>query len=88
VNSDVSFGIAMGYVLKACLQLRYLAIDVLLFRAFASAGIYLPSLCLAMGIHVTILGMQVLAVLHKFSGECSVIAALDRVTLISKKFVS
>jgi hypothetical protein len=39
----------------ACLLVRYLAIDVLFFHAFASAGICLASRWLAMGIHVTIL---------------------------------
>jgi hypothetical protein len=34
--------------------MRCLAKDVLLLRAFASAGMYLPSRWLAMGIHVTI----------------------------------
>jgi hypothetical protein len=38
----------------ACLHIRCLAIDVLLFRAFASAGTRLPTRCLAMDVHVTI----------------------------------
>jgi hypothetical protein len=41
-------------VKDACLQLRCLAIDVLLFCVFASVGMCLPSRCLAMGIHVTV----------------------------------
>jgi hypothetical protein len=37
-----------------CLLVRYLAINVLLFRAFASAVMCLASRCLAMGIYVTL----------------------------------
>jgi hypothetical protein len=40
---------------KASLLIRCLAIDVLLLRAYASAGMCLPSRCLAMGLYVTIL---------------------------------
>jgi hypothetical protein len=36
------------------LVFRYLAIDVLFFRALALAGMGLPSRCLATGIYVTI----------------------------------
>jgi hypothetical protein len=39
---------------KTCLQLRCLAVDVALFRAFASAGTSLPRRCLVMGVHVVI----------------------------------
>jgi hypothetical protein len=39
---------------EACLQHCCLAIDVLLSRTFASAGMRLVSHCLAMSIHVTI----------------------------------
>jgi hypothetical protein len=39
---------------EACLPRRCLAIDVLLFHAFASAGMCLASRCVAMGMHVTI----------------------------------
>jgi hypothetical protein len=42
-------------VKNACLLIRYLAVDILMLRAFTSAGMYLPSRCLAMGIHVIIL---------------------------------
>jgi hypothetical protein len=38
----------------ACLLVRCLTIDVLLFRAFASAGMCLPTRFLAMNIPVTI----------------------------------
>jgi hypothetical protein len=41
-------------VKEACLLIRYVAVDVLLLCAFASAAVYLPSRCLAMGIHVTL----------------------------------
>jgi hypothetical protein len=41
-------------VQNACLLIRYLEMDVLLFRAFTSAGICLPTRCLAMGVHVAI----------------------------------
>jgi hypothetical protein len=41
-------------VKKAYLLIRCLAMEVLLLSAFASAGICIPSRCLAMGIHVTI----------------------------------
>jgi hypothetical protein len=40
---------------EACLPRRCLAIDVLLFRMFASAEICLANRCLAMRIHITIL---------------------------------
>jgi hypothetical protein len=39
-------------VKEACLLVRYLAVDVLIFRAFPSAGMCLPSRCLAMDMHV------------------------------------
>jgi hypothetical protein len=39
---------------EVCLLIRCLAVDVLL-RAFSSAAMCLPSCCLAMGIHVTII---------------------------------
>jgi hypothetical protein len=39
---------------KACLLIRCLAMDVLLLRALAPAGMCLPSRCLAMGLNVTI----------------------------------
>jgi hypothetical protein len=41
-------------VKEACLLIRCLAVDVLMLRTFASAGMCLPSRCLEMGIHVTI----------------------------------
>jgi hypothetical protein len=41
-------------VQNACLLVRYLAMDVLFFRAFTSAEICLPTRCLAMGIHVIV----------------------------------
>jgi hypothetical protein len=34
-------------------MIRCLAVDVLLWRAYASAGMFLPSRCLAMGLYVT-----------------------------------
>jgi hypothetical protein len=40
---------------KVCLLSCCLAVDVLLLRAYAHAGMCLPSRCLAMGVHVTIL---------------------------------
>jgi hypothetical protein len=42
-------------VKEDCLLIRYLAMDVLLLRAFASARICLPSRCLAIGLYVSIL---------------------------------
>jgi hypothetical protein len=48
-------------VKEAYLLIRCLAIDAKL-RAFASAGICLPSCCLAMNVHVTILNRSVRAV--------------------------
>jgi hypothetical protein len=42
-------------LLKRRFMIRCLAIDVLLLRALAPAGMCLPSRCLAVGIHVTIL---------------------------------
>lgn len=39
---------------RSVLPLQCLVTDVLLFRAFASAGTYLTNRCLAMGLHVTI----------------------------------
>jgi hypothetical protein len=39
---------------EVCLLIRCLAIGVLLLRAFACAGICLPSCCLAMGIHAIV----------------------------------
>jgi hypothetical protein len=39
---------------RMCLLVRYLAMDVLFFRAFASTGMCLPSRCQSVGIHVTI----------------------------------
>jgi hypothetical protein len=39
-------------VKEVCLLIRCLAMNVLLFRAFASAEMYLPSRCLAVGMHV------------------------------------
>jgi hypothetical protein len=39
---------------KACLMIRCLEMDVLLLRAYALAGMCLPSRCLAMGLYVTI----------------------------------
>jgi hypothetical protein len=44
---------SFSVVNNACFQLRRLAIDVVVFRAIASAGMGLSSRCLAMGIHVT-----------------------------------
>jgi hypothetical protein len=41
-------------VKNACLLIHYLEMDVPLLRAFASAGMCLPTLCLTMGVHVTI----------------------------------
>jgi hypothetical protein len=43
---------------KACLLMRCLLMDVLLLGAYASAGMCLPSRCLAMGLYVTILSCQ------------------------------
>jgi hypothetical protein len=45
---------SLSIVEKACLLIRYLALDVLL-RGYASAGMCLPSRCLVMGLYVTIL---------------------------------
>jgi hypothetical protein len=42
-------------VKEACLLIRCLAMDILLLRAFASARMCLPSPCLAIGRHATIL---------------------------------
>jgi hypothetical protein len=39
---------------NACLLARYLAVDVLLLLSACIAGMYLPTRCLAMGIHVTL----------------------------------
>jgi hypothetical protein len=39
---------------KACLLIHCLAMDVLLLRVYASAGMCLPTRCLAMGLYVTI----------------------------------
>jgi hypothetical protein len=44
----------MPSIEKASLLIRCLAVDVLLLRAYASAGMCLPSRCLAMGLYVTI----------------------------------
>jgi hypothetical protein len=44
----------LSIVEETCLLLRCLAIDVLLLRASASAGMCLPSRCLAMALYVTI----------------------------------
>jgi hypothetical protein len=41
-------------VKEVCLLIRCLAIDALLLSEFASAGMCLPSRCLAMGIHVIV----------------------------------
>jgi hypothetical protein len=46
-------------VQNACLLVRYLAMDVLLFLGAYVAGMSLPPRCLAMGIHVTILSCLV-----------------------------
>jgi hypothetical protein len=46
--------ITVSIVDEACLPFRCLAIDVLLFHAFASAGMCLESRFLAMGRHVTL----------------------------------
>jgi hypothetical protein len=35
-------------------MIRFLGMDVLLLRAFASAGMCLPSRCFTMGMHVTV----------------------------------
>jgi hypothetical protein len=40
---------------EACLLIRCLATDVLLMRTLASAGMCLPSRCIAMGLYVTII---------------------------------
>jgi hypothetical protein len=40
---------------EACLLIRCLAIEVLLLRALAPAGMCLPSSCLAIGLRVTVL---------------------------------
>jgi hypothetical protein len=57
---------------KDCLPLRCLAIDVLLFRAFASAGMCLATLCLAMGMTrttwKTILAVPFLLLSARISG--------------------
>jgi hypothetical protein len=53
----------------ACLLFRYLAIDVLLFRAIASAEICLASRCLAMSVHVTTLTSVELLVLDNIKLE-------------------
>jgi hypothetical protein len=39
---------------KACLRIRYLAMDIILLCAYASAGMCLASLCLAMELYVTV----------------------------------
>jgi hypothetical protein len=46
---------SLPIVEKACLLIRRLVMDVLLLRAYASAGICLLSRCLAVGLYVTIL---------------------------------
>jgi hypothetical protein len=47
--------ITASIVSEACLLFRCLAINVVLLRPLAPAGMCLPSRCLTMGIHVTIL---------------------------------
>jgi hypothetical protein len=43
---------------EACLFLRGVAVDVLLLHALASTGICIPSRCLAMVIHITLLDTE------------------------------
>jgi hypothetical protein len=45
---------ASSLLRRLYLLIRCLAMDVLLLRAFSSAGMCLPSRCLTMGIHVTL----------------------------------
>jgi hypothetical protein len=52
----------LSTVEKACLLICCLAMEVLFLRAYASAGICLPSRCLAMGLYVTLLLLVVVVV--------------------------
>jgi hypothetical protein len=49
----ISF-LAYSIVEKACLLIRCIAMDLILLLAYSSAGMCLPSRCLAMGLYVTI----------------------------------
>jgi hypothetical protein len=51
---------------EACLPRRCLAVDVLLSRSLACAGMCLPSRCLAMGIQVTLLSSRSLTFILPF----------------------
>jgi hypothetical protein len=43
--------------MEACLQIRCLAMDVILLRALAPAETFLPSRCLAMGLYVAVVNI-------------------------------
>jgi hypothetical protein len=49
---------SLSVVEKACLLIRCLAMDILLLRVYTSAVMCLPSLCIAMGIYVTLYNIQ------------------------------
>jgi hypothetical protein len=53
-------------VKEASLLIHCLAMDVLLLRAFASAGVFLPSRCVAIGIHVTIFYFQTVLIWYVY----------------------
>jgi hypothetical protein len=65
----------LSIVGKACLQRRCIATKVLLLRALAPAGMWLPSHCLAMGPYVTIQSKQEL--------DCNVSEYSGRLFLLS-----
>jgi hypothetical protein len=52
------------FVKEACLLVRYLAMDVLLFHAFPSAGMCLASRCLPMGVRVKTIYIYVSRVVY------------------------
>jgi hypothetical protein len=54
----------LSVVEKACLLIRCLTMNIILLRAYASAGMCLASRCLAVGLYVTIL-FDVLQVFEK-----------------------
>jgi hypothetical protein len=58
---------------EECLLICCLAIDALLLRALAHAGMFLPSRCLAIGVYVTILMSSIRLVwsVYKVCTECT-----------------
>jgi hypothetical protein len=45
---------SLSVVQRACFLIRFLAVNVLLSRAYASTGMYLPNRCQAVDLYVTI----------------------------------